>query len=230
MALGCNLFKSTCYYFCPQIFGITGQLKRSLASQEQISEIQKQFKMQVGKTVGFWANIPFLILNMEEVWGLVWFYLWIESLVREADRQLDRHTDAHVYISTHRQADKAVCQPVRNLQASSYPTSHSDPAASTWRRHHKSWGMCTNSALLRNQGSRNTMAGFILWILAFQWRPLCLSLHCPVMKTTHAGKKLIGLTLCVCDGVDEMHKLKNKYWFSCPAAHHTSVVLFVLFH
>lgn len=146
-----------------------------------------------------------------------------------ANRQLDRHTDAHIYICTHRQADKAICQPVRNLQASIRPTiqsaNHSEPAASTWRHqsqaYHKCRGMCTNSAVLRNQGSGNTMAGFIQGIPAFQWRPLCLSLHCPVMKTTHAGKKLIGLSLrrCVC-GVwrcgwnTKIHKPRDKYGFS----------------
>lgn len=152
----------------------------------------------------------------------------LETSAREADRQLDRHTDAHIYICTHRRADEAVCQPVRNLQSSvhptihlsirlaSQPTSRSDPAASTWRHQsqaqHKSRGMCTNSAVLRNQGSGNTMVGFILGIPAFHWRPLCLSLHCPVMKITHAGTKLIGLLLCVCICACVMVWMKCTGW------------------
>lgn len=52
--------------------------------------------------------------------------------------------------------------------------------------------------MLRNKGSGNTIVRVILGIPAFQWGPLCLSVHCPVMKTTQAGKKLIGLLLCAC--------------------------------
>lgn len=136
---------------------------------------------------------------MHEVWGSYLTRLSNKISARQSGWQTGSLTGTQMHTFAYVPADGQMKLSARLLEICRHqfiqPHSHSEPAASTWR--HKSRGMCTNSAALRNQGSGNTMAGFIQGIPAFQWRPLCLSLHCPVMKTTHAGTKLIGLSLCV---------------------------------
>lgn len=111
-------------------------------------------------------------------------------------------------VCTHRQAYEAVYQPVRNLQTSIHPSIQllNQPASFSLGASICFRGMWTNSAALRNKGSGNTIVRVILGIPAFQWGPLCLSVHCPVMKTT----QLIGLLLCVCVCVCVIVWMKHK--------------------
>lgn len=106
-----------------------------------------------------------------------------QSWSREADRR-------DIYIWSHRRADVAVCQPVRNLQPSVRPAKHPvsqtgvhcEPAASSPET-------TTAPELCGLNGqSYGTRALGAQWggypgIQPFHWRPLCPGFNCPVVNT-----------------------------------------------